>query len=140
MVMPTPRVTTFRFQGTPVKPSECPPPSTESTSTARKDSVSPTTRGRRATQRPGISRRRLPKAAVESITSRTVQELLTECGCIVLPFPLFTLLGSKDKCVICDRHGKQRVVRRAKPREITNEVLGVPLEYEPPPLPDKPPF
>jgi hypothetical protein len=77
--------------------------------------------------------RRLPKKAIDQIIARRNTEVVTECGCVLLPEPLVELLGEKKSSVLCPDHGWQYVIRAAKLREI----WGMP---EPGPLPEDPPF
>lgn len=60
-------------------------------------------------------------------------EVITKCGCICLPAPILHILGSREKCVLCDTHGWQKIIRPATYRERIG--LGVPL-----PLQDEPPY
>jgi hypothetical protein len=68
---------------------------------------------------------------IQAIISRKTTEVITECGCVVVPGPV---IGFGDKTeTMCDQHGWQRISRRARLREIA----GMP---EPLPLPEEPSF
>jgi hypothetical protein len=64
--------------------------------------------------------------------------LRSGCGCIHVPDILHRLLDRK-KGIFCPAHGWQKPWRKASSKEVTNHLLGLPLDYEPE-LPDTPPF
>ena len=87
---------------------------------------------------PGTSRKRLSRRAIDEIASRKDDHVITECGCMVIPEVTTKMIGG-GKAAECGRHGFQKIIRAAKPREVTNELLGRPRDYQNV-LPDEPPF
>lgn len=58
-------------------------------------------------------------------------DVITECGCVCVPWPVFHILGVKGKDVLCNKHGWQRVVRPATPYERAGLAKIRPLPEEP---------
>jgi hypothetical protein len=77
------------------------------------------------------------------VIAKKDERVITACGCLAIPellLPLVTTKALGRPMAECFTHGLQEVIRKAKPREIYNQALGLPLCYEAPPLPDEPPF
>ena len=77
--------------------------------------------------------KRLPKKAIDQIIARRNTEIVSECGCVLLPESVLLVLGGKNRSVLCPEHGWQYVIRAATMRE----VWGIPEAL---PLPEDPPF
>lgn len=66
----------------------------------------------------------------EAIISRKTTEVITECGCCVLPGAIIGL-GQNTEAE-CDKHGWQKIVRRATLREVSPWIPAPLLTEEPP--------
>lgn len=64
--------------------------------------------------------------------------LRSACGCIHIPDILNRIID-QNKGIFCPQHGWQKPWRRASHKEISNHLLGRPLDFELE-LPDTPPF
>lgn len=78
-----------------------------------------------------------------AVMAKVDERVITKCGCITIPELLLPLVTTKTfgpPMAECFTHGLQEVIRRAKPGEIYNQALGLPLDFTPEPLPAEPPF
>jgi hypothetical protein len=88
-----------------------------------------------------VHHKRLSSKAIEEIRLRRDDRVITACGCLVIPGIVFKLqIDNRRPSVECSKHGLQKIIRKATGRESINHVLGLPLDYTPPPVPDEPPF
>jgi hypothetical protein len=86
-------------------------------------------------------KRRLTRRAIQEIIARRADEMIAECGHISYPGHVAVLVDNKKKHVWCPECKEYKwASRNATPREVLNGALGLPLDFEPEPLPDIPPF